>query len=289
LIAGESPHPRVPAEELGQIVTSRSNPPLRSVRPEIPDSVARLVDRCVRREPSERYASAEALVAEIEDVKTVFLPHTGTEAPVALERDAVAVAGSFARVAPHLDRFTTRLYERLFGSHPELRSLFPAQMDAQRVKLAHALRLTVEGLHEPERLVPALEDLGRRHGHYKVPLEGDGIFEGILLETLKEFEQGQWNESLEQGGARALGFIPATMQRGQGLARSTQSSGSPSGSTAWRPGTGAAPRTRWADAGGVSIAYQEFGEGPRDIVLAFGWLTHVEMAWRHPTLAGFLR
>src|SRR5262249_44503982 len=22
---------------------------------------------------------------------------------------------------------------------------------------------------------------------------------------------------------------------------------------------------------------------------AFGWLTHVEMAWRHPTLAGFLR
>src|SRR5262249_40890078 len=83
-----------------------TTPPLRSVRPEIPDSVARLVDRCVRREPSERYASAEALVAEIEDVKTVFLPHTGTEAPVALERDAVAVAGSFARVAPHLDRFT---------------------------------------------------------------------------------------------------------------------------------------------------------------------------------------
>src|SRR5262249_51152332 len=109
------------------------------------------------------------------------------------------------------------------------------------------------------------------------------------LETLKEFEQGQWNESLEQVWTRALGFITATMQRGQGLARSTQSSGSPSGSTAWRPGTGAAPRTRWADAGGVSIAYQGSGEGPRDIVLAFGWLTHVEMAWRHPPLAGFLR
>src|SRR4051812_4369981 len=79
------------------------------------------------------------------------------------------------------------------------------------------------------------------------------------------------------------------MQRGQGLMKSTMNSGAVSGMATWRPGEGAAPRTRWADAGGVSIAYQEFGEGPLDIALVFGWLTHVEMAWRHPALAGFLR
>jgi pimeloyl-ACP methyl ester carboxylesterase len=87
---------------------------------------------------------------------------------------------------------------------------------------------------------------------------------------------------------RAMTFVTGTMQRGQGLAASTLGSRA-SLATPARAEPVAVPRTRWADAGGVSIAYQEFGEGPRDLVLTFGWLTHVEMAWRHPALASFLR
>ena len=39
------------------------------------------------------------------------------------------------------------------------------------------------------------------------------------------------------------------------------------------------PETRYADRGGVSIAYQVFGDGPVDMVLLFGAASHVELVW----------
>jgi hypothetical protein len=50
--------------------------------------------------------------------------------------------------------------------------------------------------------------------------------------------------------------------------------------------SGVAPRTRYAKApGGVSIAYQVVGDGPRDLVWVPGWVSHVEAAWDEPTTA----
>src|SRR5215470_2612814 len=40
---------------------------------------------------------------------------------------------------------------------------------------------------------------------------------------------------------------------------------------------------RYARNGDVSIAYRVFGEGPRDIVLIPGTLSHVELLWEVPT------
>jgi len=49
-----------------------------------------------------------------------------------------------------------------------------------------------------------------------------------------------------------------------------------------------APRTRYAKApGGVSIAYQVVGDGPRDLVWVPGWVSHIEAAWDEPTMARF--
>jgi hypothetical protein len=40
-----------------------------------------------------------------------------------------------------------------------------------------------------------------------------------------------------------------------------------------------APKTRYAKAGGVSIAYQVVGEGPFDLVYVPGWISDIEMMW----------
>ncbi len=51
-----------------------------------------------------------------------------------------------------------------------------------------------------------------------------------------------------------------------------------------------APETRYAKADdGVHVAYQIFGEGPIDVVVIPGFISHVELAWEDPTLAFFLR
>jgi class 3 adenylate cyclase/alpha-beta hydrolase superfamily lysophospholipase len=47
------------------------------------------------------------------------------------------------------------------------------------------------------------------------------------------------------------------------------------------------PDTKYAESGGVSIAYQTFGDGPVDIVCVPGWFTNVELTWEDPYKARF--
>jgi pimeloyl-ACP methyl ester carboxylesterase/DNA-binding CsgD family transcriptional regulator len=50
----------------------------------------------------------------------------------------------------------------------------------------------------------------------------------------------------------------------------------------------ARPATQYAKSGPVSIAFQVLGEGPKDLVLVPGFVSHVEVAWEQPRLAHFL-
>ncbi|HXV72261.1 MAG TPA: adenylate/guanylate cyclase domain-containing protein [Acidimicrobiia bacterium] len=54
-----------------------------------------------------------------------------------------------------------------------------------------------------------------------------------------------------------------------------------------RESPSAVPETRYADSGGVSIAYQVLGDGPIDLVFVPGFASHLEHAWQHPRLAHF--
>jgi pimeloyl-ACP methyl ester carboxylesterase len=49
------------------------------------------------------------------------------------------------------------------------------------------------------------------------------------------------------------------------------------------------PQVRYAKSGGVSIAYQAFGQGPLDLVLIPGWVSNIEIFWEEPAFARFLK
>jgi pimeloyl-ACP methyl ester carboxylesterase len=49
----------------------------------------------------------------------------------------------------------------------------------------------------------------------------------------------------------------------------------------------AAPETRYAKSGDVSIAYQVVGEGANDIVFVPGFVSNLELGWQEPRWAGF--
>ena len=49
------------------------------------------------------------------------------------------------------------------------------------------------------------------------------------------------------------------------------------------------PETRYAKSGDVNIAYQVLGDGPFDLVLVPGWISHLEHQWEEPSLARFLQ
>jgi pimeloyl-ACP methyl ester carboxylesterase len=47
--------------------------------------------------------------------------------------------------------------------------------------------------------------------------------------------------------------------------------------------------TRYAINDGVHLAYQITGDGPIDVLMASGFISHVEHRWQEPTFARFLR
>jgi len=48
------------------------------------------------------------------------------------------------------------------------------------------------------------------------------------------------------------------------------------------------PTTHYAKSGGVNIAYQTVGSGPRDLVLVPGWVSNLDVFWEEPGLARML-
>ena len=48
------------------------------------------------------------------------------------------------------------------------------------------------------------------------------------------------------------------------------------------------PRTRYARSGGLHVAYQVLGDGPRDVVLVLDWTSHLEVLWEQSFVEDFL-
>ena len=83
------------------------------------------------------------------------------------------VQDSFAKVRPIAGTAADLFYGRLFETAPQVRGLFPDDMTEQKRKLMAMLGMAVANLNHPESVVPALQDLGRKHvaygtqaGHY---------------------------------------------------------------------------------------------------------------------------
>jgi hemoglobin-like flavoprotein len=78
------------------------------------------------------------------------------------------VQTSFKSVVPIADQAADLFYGRLFEIAPGVRPLFPADLAAQKKKLIGMLATAVTNLHQVDKIIPAVQDLGRRHVGYGV-------------------------------------------------------------------------------------------------------------------------
>ncbi len=97
------------------------------------------------------------------------------------------VQDSFAKVVPIADTAADLFYDRLFAIAPEVRPMFPADLGEQKKKLISMLVTAVTNLHQVEAILPAVEDLGRRHGAYGVK---DAHYDPVGAALLWTLEQG---------------------------------------------------------------------------------------------------
>ncbi len=78
------------------------------------------------------------------------------------------VQETFKSVQPIAAQAADLFYGRLFEIAPHVRPLFPQDLAEQKRKLMAMLATAVVNLNQVEKIVPAVQDLGRRHAGYGV-------------------------------------------------------------------------------------------------------------------------
>src|SRR3990170_73805 len=78
------------------------------------------------------------------------------------------VQGSWKKVLPIADTAAELFYGKLFALDPSLKPLFNGDIKEQGRKLMAMISVAVTGLTRIETIVPAVQDLGRRHVKYGV-------------------------------------------------------------------------------------------------------------------------
>lgn len=96
------------------------------------------------------------------------------------------VQTSFNKVAPIAEQAADLFYNRLFELDPALKPLFKGDIKEQGRKLMSMIGIAVNGLTNLDALVPAVQDLGKRHVGYGVQDEHYDTVGTALLWTLEQ-------------------------------------------------------------------------------------------------------
>lgn len=125
------------------------------------------------------------------------------------------VRASWSLLAPIAEAAAARFYERLFELDPSLAPLFTAVDPAtQRRKLVQTLAMVVAGIEDFDRLLPAMEALGRRHDAYGVRPEHYATVGEALLWTLRRALGDAFDDATREAWSAAYAAIAAAMTGG---------------------------------------------------------------------------
>lgn len=96
------------------------------------------------------------------------------------------VQSSFAKVAPIADAAAKIFYARLFEIAPQVKPLFRTELVEQGKKLMTTLAVVVNGLKNPDAIIPEAKKLAVRHLDYGVKAEHYVPVGEALIYTLEQ-------------------------------------------------------------------------------------------------------
>ena len=122
------------------------------------------------------------------------------------------VRSSFAEVSPIADSAAKLFYSRLFELDPSLRPLFRNSLDAQGSKLMNMIAGAVCLLDQPEKLMPVVRNLGRRHTGYGVEDRHYETVGAALLWTLEKGLGAAFTPEVENAWIAVYGVLADNMK-----------------------------------------------------------------------------
>jgi hemoglobin-like flavoprotein len=128
-------------------------------------------------------------------------------------RHIALVRSSWRHMLLIKERAAELFYRRLFELDPSLEPLFRGDMTRQGQKLMAMLGMVVARLDRLGDLVPAVEELGRRHARYGVE---DGHYDTVgaaLLSTLRAVLGDALSREAEEAWAVAYATLAGVMKQ----------------------------------------------------------------------------
>ncbi|MGT2488500.1 globin family protein [Methylobacterium oryzae CBMB20] len=123
------------------------------------------------------------------------------------------VQDSFAKVRPVAGTAADLFYGRLFEIAPRVRDLFPGDMTEQKQKLMAMLGLAVANLNRPDTVVPAPQDLGRKHAAYGAQDSHYAPVGAALLWTLEQGLGPDFTPEVREAWAETYALVAGVMKQ----------------------------------------------------------------------------
>lgn len=102
-------------------------------------------------------------------------------------------------------------YSKLFFDHPEVRPMFPKDMEGQKTKLIHILNVVIARLDYIEDIESEIVALGKRHIEYGVLPRHYEYVATALLWTLARSLGDDWTPEVESAWVSCYTMLAETM------------------------------------------------------------------------------
>ena len=102
-------------------------------------------------------------------------------------------------------------YTKLFYDNPELRKMFPQEMEEQNKKLIDMLNIIIERLENLNELKGEIIAVAKRHVDYGVKTEHYNMVGAALLWTLKKALGKEWTDELKTAWINCYNVLSGTM------------------------------------------------------------------------------
>jgi len=122
------------------------------------------------------------------------------------------VQSTWKMVTPIADTAAELFYGKLFSADPALKALFKGDMKAQGRKLMAMIGTAVNGLTNLGAIVPAVQDLGRRHVKYGVKDKDYDTVAGALVWTLEQGLGEKFTPEVKEAWVAAYTLLAKTMK-----------------------------------------------------------------------------
>lgn len=128
------------------------------------------------------------------------------------DKEIKLIQESFQQLSEKSTKIGKDFYQMLFERNPELRKLFKIDMTEQARALMKMVKTVVEGLNNPQIIIPAVQQLGKRHSEYGVEYKHYKDFGVCLIECIEKELQPNFSEETKRAWQKLYNLLADVMK-----------------------------------------------------------------------------